>query len=218
MKSLYVFKSTPFNITNLPQWSLYLSRDDLYQPCKPILTNTQLDLEIGGFAQQFSPDPQALFRDIDWEEQLPKLDALINSIDQSVVFGVNSVEQLTVLKTHFKDQAITVSCSYNQDYYPKMLSWYVHRHIRLQNLGIIEITAHDRELRTNGTNLVDHYAQAFDKACLIPPTIDPVGDYDIPVGDFFNVSKFFNHMSCIGGAPTQQAIDFYNQWRGCQHL
>ena len=60
MKSLYIFKSTPFNITNLPQWSLYLSRDDLYQPCKPVLTNTQLDLEIGGFAQQFSSTPQAI--------------------------------------------------------------------------------------------------------------------------------------------------------------
>ena len=46
MKSLYIFKSTPFNITNLPQRSLYLSRDDLYQPCEPILTNTQQAIDF----------------------------------------------------------------------------------------------------------------------------------------------------------------------------
>ena len=216
MKSLYIFKSTPFNITNLPQWSLYLSRDDLYQPCEPILTNTQLDLKIGGFAQQFSPDPRMMFRDIDWVEQLPKLDKLISSIDQSVAFGVNSVEQMSVLKNHFKKQAITISCSYNQDQYPQMLSWYVHRHIRLQNLGIIEITAHDQHLRTSGVNLVEYYTRAFDQAQLISLTMQPVGDYDIPIKDFFDSNKFFTHMSCVGALPTQQAIDFYNKWRSYQ--
>ena len=218
MKSLYIFKSTPFNITNLPQWSLYLSRDDLYQPCKPVLTNTQLDLEIGGFARQFSPNPQLLFRDMDWTDQIPRLDTLVSSMTQSVAFGVNSVEQLNILKNYFKERAITISCSYDQNHYTEILSWYVRRHIRLQDLGIIEITEHDQQLRTGGLNLVEYYTQAFDQAQLVPMSINPVGEYDIPINDFFNADKFFNHMACVDSPCTQQAIDFYKKWRGCQQL
>jgi hypothetical protein len=88
----------------------------------------------------------------------------------------------------------------------------------LQDLGIIEITEHDQQLRTGGLNLVEYYTQAFDQAQLVPMSINPVGEYDIPINDFFNADKFFNHMACVDSPCTQQAIDFYKKWRGCQQL
>ena len=218
MKSLYIFKSTSFNITNLPQWCFYLSRDDLYQSCTPIFTNNQLDLEIGGFAQKFSNDVKASFRDINWSNCLTKLDELFNSNEKSIAFAVNSAEQLGILKNHFKDCAVTISCSYNHDFYKTMLDWYVHRHLYLQNHGTVEITKHDQELRNSGIDLVQYYTRSFDQMQLIPLAMEPVGEYDIPIKDFFQTDKFFEHMSCIGAAATIKSKNFYNDWRNTQTL
>jgi hypothetical protein len=191
-----------------------LARDNLYQSCQPIFTNNQLDLELGGFALRFAPTNTKLtFRDIDWGTRLDELEELFDSTDQSIAFGVNSVEQLGVLKNHFSNRAVTISCSYDRDFYNTMLEYYVDRHLYLQNIGVLEITKHDQTVRDSGVYLRDYYIRAFDAKGIVPESIDPVGERDIPIPEFFNSSAFFHRMALAGAIPTIETRQYYDQWR-----
>jgi hypothetical protein len=189
-------------------------RTDLYDPCTPTINQGHLGMSLAQFPQEFQPkDTKTEFRNINWEEKIDKLSALVNSIDQSLVFGVNSDEQMAFLKNYFGNTAVTVSYSYDESFYDTMLTWVVTRHIAQQDNGIIEITQCDKTLRDDNVDLIEYYKQSFEEQNLIPKTLTGFGDCDIPIKDFFNIEKFFQHLSNLdNNAPTIKAITYYNEW------
>ena len=214
MKRLYIFKSTSLNITNLPQCCVYLSRTDLYDPCTPVLNQGKIEFALAKtFPFLFQPEnTKEAFRNTQWEEQIEKLATLFNTIDQSLVIGANSDEQLVFLKNYFGNDAVTISCSYAESLYDTMLTWFVKRHIAQQDCGMLEMTEHDQTLRDDRVDLIDYYKQSFDGLKLVPKSLTGVGEYDIPVQDFFNAEKFFQHLTNLNNKPTDKAISYYNDW------
>lgn len=213
MKRLYILRSTTLNITNLPQCGIYLSRTDLYDPCTPTIDRGQIGFTLAKFPFLFQPEnTKEAFRNTRWEEQIEKLLALFNSIDQSIVFGVNSDEQMIFLKNYFGADAVTISCSYGESFYQTILTWFVKRHIAQQDCGILEMTAHDRDLRNIGDDLIEYYKRSFVEQKLVPRKLTAIGDYDIPVEDLFDPEKFFQHLTNLDSKPTDKAIGFYNDW------
>lgn len=209
MKSIYLFKSLPFNITNLPQFCFMLSRPDLHHTCcVPIFENDQMAMEIGQFANSITTEN---FRGIDWSN---KVNQLVDIIDQghALCFATDLVDQLNFLKFYFKDRVMTVSVSYDSDSYDDMLTWFAKRHIHLQNTQRLSLTTRDQELRNKRVDLVEYYKREFDQQQLVPMSILPTGEYDIPVRDFFHRDNFFQHLKNIEGRPSTRAFEYYDRW------
>lgn len=212
MKSIYLFKSQPFNITNLPQFCFMFSCPDLYRDsCVPIFKNGQMAMEIGQFANSIDTKN---FRGIEWSGQTNKLNQLVDFVDQghTLCFATDLAEQLDFLKFYFKNKILTVSVSYNSNSYDQILTWFVKRHIHLQNTQQLPTTEWDRELRNQQIDLIDHYKQEFDQQQLVPKSIQPTGEYDIPVVDLFHRDNFFQHLKNIEGQPSTQAFEYYDRW------
>jgi hypothetical protein len=168
-------------------------------------------MEIGQFANSIDTKN---FRGIEWSGQTNKLNQLVDFVDQghTLCFATDLAEQLDFLKFYFKNKILTVSVSYNSDSYDQILTWFVKRHIHLQNTQQLPTTEWDRELRNQQIDLIDHYKQEFDQQQLVPKSIQPTGEYDIPVVDFFHRDNFFQHLKKIEGQPSTQAFEYYDRW------
>lgn len=212
MKSLYIFKSTPYNITNLPQFCFMLSRSDLFDPCEPTIVNGNLDMNIAKWARDISPNnPKLTFRNTNWSQHTNILDDVVNS-DNTLAFGVNDSEQIKFLKVRYGYRVMSISCSYDLDFYDVMLTWYAQRHIRLQDAGMIPLTQLDHDIRNHNVNLVSYYEKSFREQQLIPDSMPEDGDYNIPIKDFFDAGVFFQHLTNIGAPPTAQSKKYYSEW------
>ena len=209
--ALYIFKSySRINVTNILQWCFMLSNNNLFEPCVPILTGTQLDVIPGKFLLKFTQDKYA-FRDIDWLSNIDTLKDIIKSTDKSIVFGVHSESQVNFLKAQFKDCALVITCSYDEpEIYDRFLTDIARRHINLQNLGSIELNESDKILTT--VERIEHYKKVFMEQELIPTTLSYRGDYNVPVRDLFDKDKLFRHLSNIKVTASPAASEFYDKW------
>ena len=212
MKSLYIFKTTPYNLTNLPQFCFILSRDDLYDPCQPTIADGNLGMDVANWIKEVSPDnPSQTFRNIDWQENVKLLNRFVNKTNP-LVFGNNDAKQIDFLANYYGSQATTIACVYSDSSYDIMLTWYVLRHIRLQDFGIIPFNETDTSLRKSNVDLVEYYKKSFDEQQLVPRSMVDKCDYNIPIEDLFSYDKFFQHVTNIGSLPSAKAIDYYNKW------
>jgi hypothetical protein len=186
-----------------------LSRPDLHHTCcVPVFENDQMAMEIGQFANSITTEN---FRGVDWST---KVNQLVDIIDQGHVlcFATDLIDQLNFLKSYFEDRVMTVSVSYDSDSYDDMLTWFAKRHIHLQNTQRLSLTARDQELRNQQVDLVEYYKREFDQQQLVPKSILPTGEYDIPLRDFFHRDNFFQHVKNIEGQPSTPAFEYYDRW------
>jgi hypothetical protein len=198
------------NITNILQWCFMLSNNNLFGSCVPILSGTQLDVIPGEFLLKFTQDKHA-FRDIDWLSNIDTLKDIIKSTNKSIVFGVHSESQVDFLKSQFKDNALVITCSYDEsEIYDRFLTDIARRHVNLQNLGSIKLNESDKSLTT--VERIEHYKKVFAEQELIPTTLSYRGDYDVPVRDLFDKSKLIRHLSNIGVTASTAASEFYDKW------
>lgn len=93
-----------------------------------------------------------------------------------------------------------------------MLEIFARTHLFMQDHNEVPITEHDKEVRASTTDLVAYYMQAFDNQKLVPKAIHPVGDYSVPVRDYFNFDKFFGHFKILNVQPSDAAKNYYSQW------
>lgn len=207
---LYIFRSTRFNITNLPHYCTFLCHDNLYGACQPFLNNGKLDVILGQLMYDIhTADPRTQFRDVDWTENFAKLDSVLTP-DQNIVFAVNSDQQLHNLKNYYGKDAVTVTTTWDNN--SVLLDWLAKFHVRMQDAGLFEITQVDQDLRQQQIDLVSHYRQAFESMNLVPSTTDAAGDYNIPLHDYFVKEKFLQHLQHINAQVPVLAVDFYNSW------
>lgn len=215
----YIFKCVKnLNITNLPQWSVYLSREDLYDPCIPVAfaeTGT-FGIKVAEFPTLVCPnDPESSFRDAVWPDKIGIVDKILSdNPDKKLVFGVHHTHQVEFLKDHFQERAFVLGSSYDdEETYDLLLTYFAQAHVYQQSLGIMPITEHDLELRKiHKTSLVPVYKKIFNELNIVPRAIDHSGDYVIPLKDFFNLEKYTQHMNNAGLPLGQKAIDYYNAW------
>jgi len=216
MKSekLFLFKTESINFVNLLQFCLYLSRGDLYQPCIPIIKHQHLTLIPGDFCLFYDPnDPIRNFRNIDWRSKIHSLNDLLSGIDQPIVFGNNSIDQIRFLKSNVNHSCATISCSYDEEYYDFILNYFTRSHISKQMSGQLEITNLDQQLRNDQSiDLFLWYKNSFDQQNLVPKSLNFDTDYTVPLRDFFDKERFFWHLTNIGGSESPEALDYYNNW------
>jgi hypothetical protein len=221
MKSvrLYLFKTESFNFVNLLQFCFILSRRDLYQPCLPLIAGTNLLVTTGEFVNTLSPDNPYNFRNIDWSEKLNILNSTLTQTDKPIVIGHNDINQLLFLEKQYSSIAQTISCSYTKDDYDLILTYFANMHLMSQSNGTVPLTEHDLQLRADQSiNLLFYYKNAFDQQGLIPRSMLYSTDYNVPLKDFLDKNKFFQHLVNLGAEPTPEAIHYYNQWWELQHL
>lgn len=208
MINLYLFRGSILNFTNILQHCFMLSKEDLYDPCTPVIRNNLLDWDLAEFIKIGGEIP---FRSIDWADHTEQLDFLIdNNLSRS--YATYRLDQIDYLKNYFKDRCFVISFSYDVILYDFLLEIFVRTHIHRQNCGIVPITKYDQLLRESDINLVDYYTKEFDQQQLISKQLSGVGDYVVPLNDFFDQFKFFKHIENIGGTPSQQSINFYTNW------
>lgn len=206
----YIFKSTGFNITNLPQYCLFLSRSDFYGPCQPFLNQGRLDINVGEFTKDMCPvDPVNFFRHINWATKIDLLKHLEQQ-QKNVVWAVQREEQLHYLKEQFKTNALTIATTWDNN--RLLLEHLAKFHVKMQDTGVFEITDNDKNARAQGVDLVKHYINEFDQIGLVPKASLPCADYNIPITDYFDQTKFFVHLKNIGADLTPQVISFYKDW------
>jgi hypothetical protein len=221
MIDLYLFKCVDIlNITNLPMWLFYLSRTDLYDPCSPVDFSAagRLGLVPSDFPKLFVPDDKIFttFRDTYWPDQIHVLNKILaNNPGKKIALGVNHVWQADFFKNYYQTRTFILGCSYDDDEtYNLLLTYLAKCHLYQQSIGVLPITDHDRLIRLNNSdNLIETYKAKFDELNLIPRSIDPVGDYEIPVKDFFNFEKLSQHMANAGTPLLPPAINYYNSWQ-----
>lgn len=207
---LYIFRSTRFNITNLPQYCTFLCHDNLYGACQPFLNNSRLDVTLGQLMYDIhTEDPRTQFRDVDWADNFAKLDRVISQ-DKNIVFAVNSDQQLHNLKSYYGKNVVTVTTEWDNN--ELLLDWLAGFHVKMQDVGRFEITKVDQDLRQQSIDLVAHYRKEFESMRLVPGTALAAGDYNIPLGDYFVKEKFLQHLQNINQQVPQLAVDFYKNW------
>lgn len=220
MKSakLYVFKTEYINFVNLLQFCFYLSRRDLHQPCVPIIKHKFLSLIPGEFCLHYdSVDPLNNFRNIDWTQKIESLNLYLKNASQPVVFGTNNIDQVNFLKNNVECSCITISCSYTEDQYDLVLNYFVKSHLEKQSMNLIEITDLDQKLREDKSlDLFSYYRDSFDRQNLIPKQLQLETDFVVPLIDFFDKTKFFQHLENIGGCYSHEADEYYDSWRNEQ--
>lgn len=210
---LYLFKTEKINFVNLLQFCFYLSRRDLYQPCLPVFSDSYLDVTKGELVYTFSPENPNNFRNLNWNEKLDLLDTTLSSTDAPIVIGSSSIDQILLLNNRYSDISQTISHCYTEEDYDFLLTYFVNQHLTLQSKGCLPLTEHDLQLRSDPTiNLFSYYKNSFDQQGILPKSITYSTDYVIPVKDFFNKDKFFQHLNNIGADSTDEAIHYYNQW------
>ena len=210
---LYLFKTEKINFVNLLQFCFILSRRDLYQPCSPSMVGTNLSVTTGDFVNTMLPEDPYNFRNLDWTEKLPLLDSILTQTDDPITIGHSDINQLLLLKEEYPDIAQISSCSYTENDYELMLTYTARQHLELQHNGTLPITEHDQQMRSDPSiNLLSYYKQSFDEQAIVPKSMAYSTDYSVPVRDFFNKDKFFQHIVTIGADPSPKAKHYYDQW------
>lgn len=211
---LYLFRTCALNLTNLPILCFVLSRPDLDNPCVPVVSHNRfIEMQAAEFAHQVEPNnPEANFRNILWTQNAEGLQIVDSIVDSGAnkTFGVNSDEQITFLKQRYGSQCTTITHSYTNN--KMLLRYHALCHIYKQDLGLIDISDWDQQLRTECIDLVAYYAQAFDEQNIIATQQLCNGDYDIPIKDFFDQATFFGHLKNLDAVESVTAKDFYQQW------
>lgn len=207
--TLYLFKTEYINLTNLFQYCLYKSIPNLYKPCTPKLSDCYLYAEVGGLVWEISST--GLGRNWHWAHIR---DIISNALKlrNSVVAGNFDFEELNNLKKNIKTNSIIISYTYDEKLYDFVLDHFAKTHIYKQNMGEVEITAYDREIRNTKQNLVEHYKQVFDQQNSIPKNMLPRGDYSIPIVDFFDLEKFLIHFKKLDIEFSSDALEYYATW------
>lgn len=207
--TLYLFKTEYINVTNLFQYCLYKSIPNLYKPCTPKLSDCYLYAEVGGLVWEISSTGVGR----NWKSQ--DVRALINNALKSnhpVVAGNFNFKELQSLKNNIEDNCIIISYTYDEKLYDFLLDHFARTHIYKQNMGELEITAYDREIRNTQRNLVEHYKQVFDQQNSIPKKILPMGDYSVPIIDFFSLENFKKHFKRLDVEFSAEALEYYTTW------
>ena len=210
--SLFLFKTEKLNLVNLLQFCFILSRNDLYEPCIPNFESGQLTTIKGKFIYDSSSDDPDNFRNIKWES---KTQIVVDALTCGpLVLGNHSIEQLYFLKEYFKENsALIITCSYTADEYEFFLEQLVKQHIYLQDAGFLPLSQVDKDLRSSVENIKIYYKNSFDKQQLLPKEMQYFSDYNVPLIDFYDEDKFFQHLQNLPCVPTQVAIDYYHQWQ-----
>jgi hypothetical protein len=211
---LYLFKTEKLNFVNLLQYCFILSRRDLYQPCLPIIAGAEISAVKGQLVYDFSPDNPENFRNIEWESKIQLLDSILDSTNASIVLGSHDINQLILLKKNYQSKAYIISCSYTKNDYDLLLTYLVNTHLAMQSTGALPITEADQQLRaTPSIDLLSYYKKSFDEQQLIPKSmVYPDSDYSVPLQEFFNKNKFFQHLINLDVDPSKEAMQYYDQW------
>jgi hypothetical protein len=167
--------------------------------------------ELGPFMYTASPQNPDKFRNVDWTTQLGLLTNILTT--NSCVIGNYSIDQLQFIKNYFKESAVLITHSYQTFEYDFFLEQFAKQHVYLQDVGSLPLTETDQAVRSNGEDLVQYYKQTFDQQQIIPKQINWSGDYDVPVRDFYNPDRFFQHITNLSTTPSTQAIAYYQQWQ-----
>jgi hypothetical protein len=188
-----------------------LSRQDLYEPCIPKFEGTHLGLVLGKFIYDSSPDDPANFRNITW---VSNTQVIVNALTQgSLVIGNHNIEQLHFLKEYFKENSLLITCSYTVTEYDFFLEQLVNQHIYMQEVGAIALSQTDKDLRFSGKNIKQYYKNSFNEHRLLPKEMQYSSDYNVPLIDFYDKDKFFQHLQNLSCVPTPATIEYYHQWQ-----
>jgi hypothetical protein len=209
MKSgqLYLIKTETLRITNLFQHGLLLSVKS-YGSCTPKLHDGYISLEYGKFVTDAVNDPNE-FRYLNWDSKIPYLSSILDS-GENLIFGNYNLEVLKSIKKSLNGTII--SYNYDHSLYSVMLEIFTRTHLYMQDHSIVPETEYDKNIKASGVDLVSHYMQVFDEQNLVPKCIPPVGDYSVPIQDYFNFEKFLNHFNNIGVCPSDSAKSYYGRW------
>lgn len=210
MINLYLFKLTNNVFTHLLAHCFVLGRQDLHDPCTPIIKNNLLDWNMGKFVTEI--ESRTLLRQISWGDYISQLDWLV---DNNLVRQMSTYrdDQVVFLQNYLKDKVQIINVTYSKQEYDFMLEFFVKVHIHKQNIGILPVNEHDQHLRDQKIDLVSHYKQAFDQANLIPHSIPNIQGFNVPVADFFQQDAFLKQIEAIGGNDTPAVRDFYQTWQ-----
>jgi hypothetical protein len=211
---IYLFKTESLNFVNLLQFCFILSRRDFYEPCIPTFDEKLLGVEIGNFCSTLSRDNPQNFRNIDWHSNLSQLDKILESTNNSIIIGNHSIKQIQLLKNYYQNRAFTVSCSYKEDWYDRLLTYKANTHIYQQATGALPLTELDTQLRKDkSVDLFKYYKNAFNEQKLIAKEINYNTDYVVLCEDFLIEDKFFEHIYNLGGHKTSNALMYYRRWQ-----
>lgn len=205
---LLLFKSETIHITNLFQYCCLLSVSDLYEPCIPEICDGYMQLKFGKFLTDFVKDPDE-FRYVDWEPHLERVAAILAS-GKNLIFGSYSLGNLDLIKKTLNCPII--SYNYDSSLYDTVLERFTRVYLYRQEHGIVPITEYDEEVRASGVDLVTFYNRVFDEQSLVPKSLEPTGDYSIPIRDYFNFENFRKHFEGLNITLSCAAKQYYNQW------
>lgn len=222
---VYVFKTVKgLNILNLPLYSFYLSTAELYDPCIPqdFEQHGKFTVEFAKLTTVVAPDVPAdsigdAVRDTAGVQLITIFDDILkHNPGKSIAIGLNDRAQVECLKNHYGDSMFTLGSAYNDnESYNLVLENFTQSHLYRQKIGLLPITDHDRTIHSNykDKSLVPVYKQIFNDLNLVPRAIEQVGDYIIPIRDFFNQDNFFQHIENAGLPLTDPAKIYYTKWK-----
>lgn len=210
MINLYLFKHTNNVFTHLLAHCFILGRQDLHDPCKPIIKNNLLDWVPGKFITSIENKTQ--LRQLNWRDYTDQLDWLVNN-NLAMQMSTYRNDQVDFLQNYLKDKIQIVNITYSEQEYNFMLEFFVKVHIYKQDNGILPMNVQDRTLRDQKVNLIDYYTEAFDRARLVPRSVFDIHGINVPVTDFLQQDRFLQQLVSIGGNNTPEVRSFYQDWR-----
>lgn len=215
---IYVFRTHKINLANLFLSIVYHnSKNSAFEPCYYNITGGKFfTVDIGKFAEESQNLTQTSFRNINWMQHIDKLSDFIaraQDLNQVLIFGSHSDDQIDFLKEYFGNDAYTIGIDYDQDMYPTLLTDAVEYHLYLLDNGYIESNDRDKELaQLTFTDRVDAYKSSFDQMNLFPHSVSSPRDYNVNVSDYTDQTAMFKHLTNIFGTINETTVDYYQQW------
>jgi len=210
---IYLFKAHPINVSNLAIYamdSIFINK--LFGPCRPYIENKFLFCEPGLVDIEISKFTDTTTRKVEWHQHIKIFEGLVDQatqVDQNLVFGNYSDEQIEIIAGHFKN-CITIGINYNESLYPYLISNMAQYHVYALKQGYILPNKVDLEI-LSGSDPVDYYKTAFDQLNLIPKSSISKFDYNIDIQDFFKPNIMTDHFNNLGDLPIT-SDSLYHKW------
>lgn len=213
--SILVFKSHAVNISNLVQYHVGNYYSDLfYKGCSYHAVGKFLFCKLGEVATLLTKLVDTDFRTAKWDNHISALRHYAKEAKnqkQIFMFGVNSDNQIKLLKQSFDTDITVVAINYDQHLYHYLLNNMAQYHVYLLNNNIIEPSIHDKDILKNSSP-TQHYANAFADMKLLPSSSISTGDYNINIDDFFNVETMSKHFDNLGFPFIDGKSGIYHTW------
>jgi len=193
-------------ITTLAGWNTRF-----IQPCVPLILdngtlhfNQEQDAE---YVSDIAEGDLLNFREIDWSNNLNRLEKLLQSTDKNIIIGSYDISQQNIVKEKFQN-TVTIGIDYTEK----------ERNIVLMDLIKVNQFLNeglDINISKKELNIIAHKEMLNKKRIWdthVPKSFSTNSEYIIHAWDLYQPNKLIEFIEKIDGPRNEKQIDFYVKW------